>query len=130
MIKKLLLAIYHMSRSGRRGGPERPTRDFSVDAKTVDRLSRNISGGLAAEMDSQCPEVDLHGKTRDDVGIEIDRLIETNVGEDAVRIIYGGGTGVLETAVIVYLKQLQREKKIKGFKVGSGGVSCVVTLLK
>ena len=55
------------------------------------------------------PSADFHGKTRRDVQYEIDLLFNQNPGQ-CVRIIYGHGTGVMESAVMTYLRQLQTSR--------------------
>lgn len=60
---------------------------------------------LAAELRTDLPTLDLHGLYPDEALDKIDNFLYTAAGQDgAVRIIYGGGTGVLAKAVLSYLQ--------------------------
>lgn len=80
-----------------------------------------------ARMHRHLPCADFHGKIRDDVEFEIDMLLNQNPGE-CVRIIYGRGTGIMEGAVMTYVRRLSGGKnpRILGFKPDIATHSIVV----
>lgn len=62
-----------------------------------------------ATQDRFIPSLDLHGQTRHDVEWQIDMLLTEHPGE-CVRIIHGRGEGIIASAVMTYLRQLERQK--------------------
>ena len=79
----------------------------------------------AAEMDENCPEIDLHSSQS--IPEAIDQLERElyfyyQDGADYCEVIYGGGTGDLKEAV---LKELDENPMVKEFKKKHGG-SCIV----
>ncbi len=85
-----------------------------------------------AEADQHIPMLDLHGKTREETLFEIEQFISFHKDEDAVRIIYGHGKGILGNAVRQYLNGLSRQQKnpVLGFRVEKAAASCVILMKK
>lgn len=80
---------------------------------------------FAAELRRDLPELDLHGLNRGDVDTRIDQFLyechERN--QDAAKIIYGAGKGILQAET---LKILSKHPLVSGCKEGVG--NCIVIL--
>ena len=60
----------------------------------------------AAEIGADIPELDLHGLFVKDALESLESFLFKNYSEGkVVRVIYGGGTGKLERAVVEYLNE-------------------------
>ncbi len=79
----------------------------------------------AAEMDKNCPEIDLHSSQSKSEAIdqlERELYFYYQDGADYCEVIYGGGTGRLKEVV---LNEIEDNPMIKDFKKKHGG-SCIV----
>lgn len=114
------------SNKGRTGGKKDEHIEIGVALK-----DEPIEKQIAIASISTLPNVDLHGYTTSEVEFEVDQLLSENPG-DFVRIIYGGGTGVLGRAVMRYLHRLKGGKnpKIEGFRKDDRTHSVVVKVLE
>jgi len=60
---------------------------------------------MSLQLGAKIPELDLHGKNTNEIEEKIDQFLYQNFlnKESAVRIITGGGTGILKEKVKSYL---------------------------
>ncbi len=69
---------------------------------------------FSAQLRTDLPTLDLHGnfpsEVREILGLFISRVLEKN--EMAARVIFGGGTGALRTAVLECLQNQKTPVKI------------------
>jgi len=80
---------------------------------------------FAAQLGADIPELDLHKNNPGDIEIEIDQFLYRSfqAKKDVVRIIYGGGQGIMRKSVLDFLHQHPLVEKIE-----EAGGSCVVKL--
>ena len=78
-----------------------------------------------AELDQNLPALDLHGFYPKEALEKLELFLYENYlqQEEILRIIYGGGTGVLKEKVLQYLKNHKLVATIK-----DEGGSCVILL--
>ena len=69
--------------------------------------------------------VDMHRMVREEVAGVVDDLIASN-SDRAVRVMYGKGTGTLRAETMKHLHQLQRQKKILGYREDTHAASVVI----
>lgn len=60
---------------------------------------------FAAQIGADIPELDLHGLYPTEALEKLELFLFANRDQAVLRIIYGGGTGKLGEAVLVYLRE-------------------------
>lgn len=83
---------------------------------------------FAAELGAEMPQFDLHEKYPHEIESDIKLFIleNYNLDKEMVRIIYGGGKGVMREAVLEILGREDFKNIISAIKAEEG--SCVVVL--
>ncbi len=94
----------------------------------------NISYNLyAADMDSQIPTYDVHGKNVSEALDELSRFLshEISAGSSAIRIIHGRGTGKLRKEIQCWLQSYIKKGLVTAFRDSespsqAGGVTIIL----
>ena len=99
-------------------------------------MAKDRSGGeereieillYAAELNQHCPKKDFYAFKAGDVAPVLHKfLTDQQVNQECVRVVFGVGKGVVRGVVLEELERLQAEGLIRGFKIESKGVSCVI----
>lgn len=91
-------------------------------------MERHEAKIFAAELGAEMPQFDLHEKYPHEIESDIKLFIleNYNLDKEMVRIIYGGGKGVMRETVLEILGRGDLKNIIDTVKVEEG--SCVVVL--
>ena len=67
---------------------------------------------FAAQIGADIPQIDLHGMYPDEALFEADIFLYKNSNTKILRIIYGGGRGILRTEILKYLRDQKIVRKL------------------
>ncbi len=88
---------------------------------------------FAADLSTDTPTHDLHGKSVGEALIELDYVLtrEANIGADAIRIIHGRGSGTLRQVIHAWLTAQRLRGRVRAFRDSedmgrAGGVTIVL----
>lgn len=81
---------------------------------------------FAAELTTDLPTLDLHGLYPDEALSKLESFLydQHQAGSESVKIIYGGGTGILREKVLVHL-----HKHVLVGTIAEQGGCCIVLLI-
>lgn len=67
---------------------------------------------FGASIGSDIPQVDLHGMFPSEALYEVDLFLYKNFGAKILRVIYGGGQGILRAEILKYLREQKIVRKL------------------
>lgn len=109
---------------------------IKVPLKECQKISRKEAKKTGISIGYTLPkaalEIDLRGKYSDEIGIELEKYFGDAIANDwnTVSIIHGKGTGALQKAVNVFLKQHKKVRKFRPANPSEGGGGVTVVYLK
>lgn len=67
---------------------------------------------FAAQIGAEIPQIDLHGMYPSEALFEADMFLYKNPNAKILRIIYGGGQGILRAEILKYLRAQKIVRKL------------------
>jgi len=67
---------------------------------------------FAAQIGAEIPQIDLHGMYPSEALYEADLFLYKNLNAKILRIIYGGGQGILRMEILRYLRTQKIVRKL------------------
>lgn len=104
------------------------------DTPEMVKQKDHASRYFVAEHDRDIPTLDFHGMPTAGVDVDVENFLldKFGQGQEAVKIIYGHGTGVMRKAVKEHLKRISSDLQfsIEAYREDSNGTYCLVLLKK